>query len=114
MLSAAFLEAVTESIGSEIIDTTSETLESHGQDWTRVYTPDPAAVAFPRSTAEVSQLLKLCSEHGLAVVPSGGRTGLAAGAVATNGELVLSLDKMNHIGEVSKLSRKIFQKRKKR
>jgi FAD/FMN-containing dehydrogenase len=107
MLSAAFLEAVTESIGSDLIDTSAETLESHGQDWTRVFTPNPAAVAFPRSTQEVSKLLKLCSEHGLAVVPSGGRTGLAAGAVATSGELVLSLDKMNHIGEVSKLSRTI-------
>ena len=40
-------------------------------------------------------------------MPSGGRTGLAAGAVATQGELVVSLDKMNHIGEVSKLSRTI-------
>jgi len=107
MLSAAFLEAVTTSIGVDIIDNSAEVLESHGQDWTRVYTPNPAAVAFPRSTDDVSKLLKLCNEHGLAVVPSGGRTGLAAGAVATQGELVVSLDKMNHIGEVSKLSRTV-------
>ena len=62
MLSAAFLEAVKASIGVDIIDTSPEILESHGQDWTRVYKPDPAAVAFPRSTQEVSTLLRLSRE----------------------------------------------------
>lgn len=79
-------------------------LEHYGKDWTRTFAPNPRAVAFPRSTEEVSKLLKLCSEMGLAVVPSGGRTGLSGGAMATNGELVLSLTKMNKIGKVDLLS----------
>src|SRR5699024_11861683 len=33
------------------------------------------------------------------LTPSGGRTGLSAGAVAANGEIVVSMDKMNHIGQ---------------
>lgn len=107
MLSPAFQAAVAEKLGPQFLDTSPDILESHGQDWTRVFPPNPAAVAFPRSTQEVSVLLALCSSHGVAVVPSGGRTGLAAGAVAANGELVLSLDKMNHMGEVSTLSRTV-------
>jgi len=100
-----FRRAVADALGPDFIHTSPELLESHGQDWTRVYPPQPMGVAFPRSTEEVSTLLKLCSEHGVAVVPSGGRTGLSAGAVAAQNELVISLDKMNHIGEVSTLAR---------
>ncbi|MEC9466590.1 MAG: FAD-binding oxidoreductase [Myxococcota bacterium] len=107
MLAEPFLVAVAESLGAEMLDTSPEVLESHGRDWTCVYEPNASAVAFPRTTEDVSTLLRLCSEHGVAVVPSGGRTGLAAGAVATNGELVLSLDKMNHIGEVCALARTV-------
>ncbi|HET9450627.1 MAG TPA: FAD-binding oxidoreductase, partial [Aggregicoccus sp.] len=59
--------------------------------------------AFPRTTEEVSRLLALCSAHRVAVVPSGGRTGLAGGAVAARGELVLSLQRMNRLGEVDLL-----------
>jgi FAD/FMN-containing dehydrogenase len=79
-------------------------LEHYGKDWTRTYSPHPRAVAFPRSTQEVSKLLKLCSELKIAVVPSGGRTGLSGGAMATNGELVLSLTRMNKIGRIDLLS----------
>lgn len=79
-------------------------LEHYGKDWTKIYSPHPRAVAFPRSTEEVSKLLKMCSEQKIAVVPSGGRTGLSGGAMATNGELVLSLTKMNKIGKVDLLS----------
>jgi FAD/FMN-containing dehydrogenase len=78
--------------------------EHYGKDWTKTFAPNPVAVAFPRSTEEVSRLLKLCSENKIAVVPSGGRTGLSGGAMAPNGELVISLTKMNKIGKVDLLS----------
>jgi FAD/FMN-containing dehydrogenase len=74
-----------------------------GRDWTRVYTPAPSAVVFPRTTDEVSRLLALCSAERLAVVPSGGRTGLAGGAVAARGELVLSTARMRTIHPVDLL-----------
>jgi FAD/FMN-containing dehydrogenase len=75
----------------------------YGRDWTRVYAPNPSAIAFPRSTDEVSRLLAACSAHRVAVVPSGGRTGLAGGAVAANGELVLSLLRMRRMDPVDEL-----------
>lgn len=75
-------------------------LAEYGRDWTRVYDPAPSAIAFPRSTAEVSALLGACDRLRVPVVPSGGRTGLAGGAVAKDGELVLSLARMSRIGEV--------------
>jgi FAD/FMN-containing dehydrogenase len=79
-------------------------LQTYGKDWTKVFPPKPSAIAFPRSTDEVSRFMKLCSKNGIAVVPSGGRTGLSGGAVAPNGEIVLSFAKMNKMGEVDTLS----------
>ena len=70
-------------------------LEHYGRDWTRRWTPAPLAVALPGSVEEVQAILRWASAHAVAVVPSGGRTGLSGGAVAANGELVLSLERMN-------------------
>jgi hypothetical protein len=55
-------------------------LATYGRDWTKVYAPAPSLLVRPRSTEEVSRFLKLATAHGIAVVPSGGRTGLAGGA----------------------------------
>jgi FAD/FMN-containing dehydrogenase len=84
----------------DLVSYASEDLEKYGQDWSGLLRPNPFGIAFPRSTEEVSDLLCFCHENGLAVVPSGGRTGLSGGAVAASGELVLSLEKMSRIGEV--------------
>ncbi|MGA9575091.1 MAG: FAD-binding oxidoreductase, partial [Lysobacterales bacterium] len=79
------------------ISTENEVLESHGCDWTRFRQPDAAAVVFPRSVADVTRLVGFAAEHGIPLVPSGGRTGLSGGAVADAGEVVVSFDKMRRI-----------------
>jgi glycolate oxidase subunit GlcD len=78
-------------------------LSEYGRDWTKVHTPRPSAIAFPRTTDEVARVVKLCAEHGVPIVPSGGRTGLAGGAVAAHGELVLSLHRMRRMDPVEML-----------
>jgi FAD/FMN-containing dehydrogenase len=82
-------------------------LAVYGRDWTRAYTPAPLAVARPRSTEEVSRLVALCRRHQQPIVPSGGRTGLAGGAVAQRGELVLSLDRMARIHPIDEVGRTV-------
>ena len=79
----------------------TDDLQKYGQDWSGVLTPNASLVVFPKSTKEVSQILKLCTEHKIAVVPSGGRTGLSGGAVAANGEVVLSLEKLSFIKNIN-------------
>jgi FAD/FMN-containing dehydrogenase len=90
----AFFDALERDFPSDFSSRDPGDLREYGRDWTRVVEPAPSAVAFPRSTDEVSRLVRLCAAHRVAIVPSGGRTGLAAGAVAGDGELVLSLTKM--------------------
>ncbi|MBK6512143.1 MAG: FAD-binding oxidoreductase [Haliea sp.] len=60
----------------------------------------PDVILRPRTTAEVSAVLRLCSAAGQALVPLGGRTGLANGHFQTQGEFGLSLERMNAIEEI--------------
>jgi FAD/FMN-containing dehydrogenase len=59
----------------------------------------------PTSTAEVAAVLKACNGHRIAVVPQGGRTGLAGGAVSRPGQLILALDRMRSILELNPVAR---------
>ena len=112
---SAFLELFTkqsaiksnERFPADFLSVDPDDLKNYGKDWTKVFAPAPSAIAFPRTTDEVSRFLKLCLEHSVAVVPSGGRTGLAGGAVAAHGEIVLSLARMNKMGEVDVLAQTV-------
>lgn len=81
------------------IKTDSESLEHWGKDWTKHFAPAAAAIVFPKTTEQVQAIVLLANEHNVVLTPSGGRTGLSAGAVAANGEIVVSMDKMNQIGQ---------------
>lgn len=58
----------------------------------------------PGSTAEVAAICKLASESMVALVPQGGNTGLVGGQIPHNGEVVVSLRRLNRIREVDVLS----------
>ncbi len=87
--------------------TSLEDKNHYGKDWLKDFTPNPSLVLLPASTEEVSQILKVCNEKNFALVPSGGRTGLSGGATAINGEIILSLDRMNRVLGVSEVDRLI-------
>ena len=72
-------------------------LAHYGRDWTRRWLPAPLAVALPASVADVQTIVRWANAQGVGIVPSGGRTGLSGGAVAANGELVLSLERMDKV-----------------
>ena len=73
------------------------TFDSFGMDRTKLYDSNYSMLAFPTTTEEVSSIVRLCNEENISVVPSGGRTGYAGGAIAKNGELVISLSKMDKL-----------------
>src|SRR3954464_5903265 len=61
----------------------------------------------PGSVAEVSAILKLANETKTAIVPQGGNTGLVGGQLPYNGEVLLSLNRMDKIREVDATSNTI-------
>lgn len=64
--------------------------------WTR-RPVEAAAILRPRATAEVAAVLRLCDAARQPVVTHGGLTGLVQGALASRGDLVLSLERMNTV-----------------
>lgn len=81
------------------IRTDTDSLQQYGRDWTRYYAPAASAVVFPRSLGEVQALVQLARAERLALVPSGGRTGLSGGACAVAGEVVVSFEQMREISD---------------
>src|SRR5436190_7374203 len=58
----------------------------------------------PGSVTEVSKILALANESATAVVPQGGNTGLAGGQIPHDGEIVLSLNRLDRIRDVDAVS----------
>lgn len=107
MLTSPQLSALQAIIPAERIHCDADTLERYGQDWTRYTRPQAAAVVFPLSIEEVQAVVRWANAQGVAIVPSGGRTGLSGGAVAAQGEVVLSFERMNRIDQFDPLARTV-------
>lgn len=64
-----------------------------------LYVGKAALLLRPASTAEVAAVVAICAEHGIAIVPQGGNTGLCGGATPHEhgGEILLNLGRMNQV-----------------
>ncbi|TDL73558.1 glycolate oxidase subunit GlcD [Rhodococcus qingshengii] len=60
----------------------------------------PDAVVSPRNAEEVSEILKICNQYGVPIVPRGSGTNLCAGTCPTEGGVVLLFKHMNQILEI--------------
>src|SRR5262245_12944595 len=72
-----------------------------------LWTGHTPVVLRPGSTKEVSEILKIANETSTAIVPQGGNTGLVGGQISHNGEVVLSLNRMDKIRELDPVSNTI-------
>ena len=106
-LDPSTLSALQAIVGADRVLTDANALTSSGSDWTRVYEPAPCAVVLPGTIDEVQAVVLLAVQQQLAVVPSGGRTGLSGGAVAHRGELVVAFDRMNQMSDFSAIDRTV-------
>ncbi|MBE58251.1 MAG: FAD-binding oxidoreductase [Gammaproteobacteria bacterium] len=79
----------------------AESLQIWGKDWTNGFVVAPSAIVFPESIEQLKDLVAHALSDDLKLVPSGGRTGLSGGAVASQGEVVVSFDRMNQILDFS-------------
>lgn len=80
----------------------SERMQSYLSDWRNAYRGEAALVVRPASTAEVAEVVRLCAQAGIALVPQGGNTGLCGGSIpdASGDQVVLSLTRMTQIRQV--------------
>lgn len=107
MSSDTYIHQLRTLLDDDCLLTDKASLDHYGKDWTNIKQPAPLAIALPKTTEQVQKLIQWANGNQIAIVPSGGRTGLSGGAVAANGELVIALDKMNKIIEFSAESQQI-------
>ncbi len=90
-------------LGPNGILTGLEDMAPHLTDWRGRHTGKAALVALPKSTAEVSAVVKICAENNIPMVPQGGNTGLVQGGVpdASGDQVVINLKRMNRILEIN-------------
>lgn len=60
----------------------------------------PLAIALPEETGEVAELVRLCGEHDVPIVPRGAGTGLSGGAAGIEGALTIAFTRMNRLLEI--------------
>ena len=99
MTTQALLDGLSALLGPKGLVREEKAMAAYQEETRGLYTGCALAVAKPISTAEVSEILKLCAQSGVPIVAQGGNTGLVGGAVPDNA-LVLSLERMNRIETV--------------
>lgn len=75
----------------------STLFDVYSHDHTEDLTFFPELVLMPENTSEVSQIMAYCNQHNIAVTPRGAGTGLSGGALAIEGGVMLSTEKLNQI-----------------
>lgn len=82
------------------LSTSASVRDLHGQNEAYFTPVPPDAVAFPRDTAEVSGIVKICADEGCPIVPWGVGTSLEGHAVAFNGGVSLDMSEMNRVIDI--------------
>ncbi|XP_002723770.1 D-2-hydroxyglutarate dehydrogenase, mitochondrial [Oryctolagus cuniculus] len=77
--------------------TDPDELQAFNVDWLRMVRGSSKVLLRPRTTEEVSRILRHCHERNLAVNPQGGNTGMVGGSVPVFDEVILSTALMNQI-----------------
>jgi FAD/FMN-containing dehydrogenase len=72
----------------------------HLEEWRSKYKGRSPLLLKPATTAEVSAILAICHETGTPLVPQGGNTGLVGAQIPFDGEVLLSLSRMNKLRAV--------------
>ncbi|KAI9986899.1 hypothetical protein PInf_025868 [Phytophthora infestans] len=83
----------------ESVLTDADDTETYTVDWLKKYKAQSShqMVLKPKTTEQVSAILKYCNERILPIVPQGGNTGLVGGSVPVYDEIVLSTSSMNNV-----------------
>lgn len=97
---ATTIDALRRVLGDDAVRTGDAIGEHATTDWTRHAPTRPAALLLPRSTEEVARALSICHDAHQPVVPQGGMTGLAGGAIPRAADIALALDRLAGVEEL--------------
>lgn len=92
-------------VGREHVLTDPAITQGYVTDWTGRWHGRTTAVVRPGSTEEVAEIVRTCAAGGVGIVPQGGNTGLVGASVPHDGEVVLSLRRLDQVESVDQVER---------
>ena len=106
-LTAAHLEALSKIktlIGPSGYITETDVMQPHVVDWRGIYKGRTELVVYPKTTQEVADIVKICAQGVMPIVPQGGNTSMCGGSVPLENSpsIVLCLSRMNRIRDFDK------------
>lgn len=84
-------------------------IAQYNNDWMGKYHGKSTTVLKPKTTQEVSEIVKWCWERRIGIVPQGGNTGLVGGSVPLHDELIVSLANMSKVRSFDPVSGSYLQ-----
>jgi FAD/FMN-containing dehydrogenase len=99
-LDPAVLARLKSEVGPKGFTEDPSEIAPHLVEWRGKYQGRSPLLLKPATTAKVSAILEICNETRTPIVPQGGNTGLVGGQIPFDGELILSLERMNCIRNV--------------
>ncbi|MES2265818.1 MAG: FAD-linked oxidase C-terminal domain-containing protein [Bacteroidota bacterium] len=99
-ITADILNQLTAIVGEQNILTAPAEIENYSHDETEDLVYYPEVVAKPQTVEQVSFLMKICNDNLIPVTPRGAGTGLAGGALAVLGGLMISMERFNKILDI--------------
>src|SRR3954470_24965498 len=94
--------ALAEVVGERHVLADPDLRASYERDWTGRFGGEARLVVRPADTEQVAAVVRACAQAGAAIVPQGGNTGLVGGGVPRAGEVVVSLVRLDAVGEVDR------------
>tara|TARA_B100002019_G_C21267499_1_gene600210 strand:+ start:1211 stop:2617 length:1407 start_codon:yes stop_codon:yes gene_type:complete len=89
-------------VGNKNVITDKNEMQKYLKEWRGVYTGVAGAIVKPKSTKEVSNILKFAYRKNISCIPQGGNTGLVGGQIPFNRDhIVISLERLNKIREIN-------------
>ncbi len=89
-------------VGNKNVITDKNDMQKYLKEWRGVYTGVAGAIVKPKSTTEVSNILKFAYRKNISCIPQGGNTGLVGGQIPFNRDhIVISLERLNKIREIN-------------
>lgn len=99
-LNPKVISALQKILGDEAVVLEPEAKKAYDHDYTEDLHYMPDAVLIPKTAEEVAEVLACCNENNIPVTVRGAGTGLSGGALAVEGGVILSMEKLNAILEI--------------
>ena len=95
-------------VGNKNVITDEKDMGKYLKEWRGIYTGVAGAIVKPKSTKEVSNIIRYSYEKNISCIPQGGNTGLVGGQIPfSKNHIVISLERLSKIREINNINQSI-------